>query len=410
MESPLRFCMVTTFYPPYSFGGDAIFVRRLANELAERGHEVDVIHCIDSYRLLAGGEPERVCGDHPNVTVHGLRSPLGRLSPFASQQTGLPLFKSARIREVMKKGFDVIHYHNISLFGPGVLEYGRAVKLYTMHEYWLVCPTHVLFKFNRVACTEPSCFKCNLSYRRPPQWWRYTGLLENSVRHVDAFIAQSRFGKEAHQRMKLDIPLVDLPGFVPSAPVADEPTVEPQPSPYFLFVGRLEKLKGLQTLIPVFRRSARANLLIAGAGSYEPQLRQLAEGSSNIRFLGHLAEPQLNGLYRRAVALIVPSLCYEVFPLVIPEAFRQQTPVIARNIGGLPEIVRESEGGLLYDSEGELVAAIDDLLADTRYRDEMGLRGYQAYQRNWTVEAHLERYFALIHKVSAKNGDVKGRS
>ena len=127
-------------------------------------------------------------------------------------------------------------------------------------------------------------------------------------------------------------------------------------------------------------------------------------------FLGHLAEPQLNGLYRRAVALIVPSLCYEVFPLVIPEAFRQQTPVIARNIGGLPEIVRESEGGLLYDSEGELVAAIDDLLADTRYRDEMGLRGYQAYQRNWTVEAHLERYFALIHKVSAKNGDVKGRS
>jgi glycosyltransferase involved in cell wall biosynthesis len=95
---------------------------------------------------------------------------------------------------------------------------------------------------------------------------------------------------------------------------------------------------------------------------------------------------------------------------VIPEAFRQQTPVIARNIGGLPEIVLESKGGFLYDSEEELVAAIDNLLADPRHRDELGLRGHQAYQRNWTVEAHLERYFALIDKVSAKNGDVKSRS
>jgi len=45
--------MITTFYPPYSFGGDAIFVERLSSELARRGHHVEVIHCEDSYRLLA---------------------------------------------------------------------------------------------------------------------------------------------------------------------------------------------------------------------------------------------------------------------------------------------------------------------------------------------------------------------
>jgi glycosyltransferase involved in cell wall biosynthesis len=106
--------MITTFYPPYNFGGDGIFVRRLSNELARRGHQVDVIHCIDAYRLLAHQELARTYDDHPNVTVHGLKSPFGFLSPLATQQMGLPFFKSARIQQILEKGFDVIHYHNIS--------------------------------------------------------------------------------------------------------------------------------------------------------------------------------------------------------------------------------------------------------------------------------------------------------
>ena len=203
MDQKLRFCMVTTFYPPYNFGGDGVFVHRLANELAARGHQVDVIHCRDAYRLMAGREPKETYDDHPNVTVHGLKSPFGMLSPLASQQTGLPLFKSRAIREILKREFDVIHYHNISLLGPKVLEFGRAIKLYTMHEYWLVCPTHVLFKFNREACIQPNCFACTLAHRRPPQWWRYSGLLNTAVRHVDLFLAPSRFGLEKHRALSL---------------------------------------------------------------------------------------------------------------------------------------------------------------------------------------------------------------
>ena len=57
--NPLRFCMITTFYPPYNFGGDGIFVHRLSNELARRGHHVEVIHCIDAYHLLARQEPAK---------------------------------------------------------------------------------------------------------------------------------------------------------------------------------------------------------------------------------------------------------------------------------------------------------------------------------------------------------------
>ena len=398
MGRPLRFCLINTFYPPYSFGGDGIFVHRLANELAKRGHKVDVIHCINSYRLGAGHDPVTAYDDHPNVTVHGITSPVGFLSPLATQQTGYPLFKSGRILEILKKGFDVIHYFNISLFGPKILQYGKGIKLYSMLEYWLVCPTHTLFRFNRAPCIKPHCFACSLAHKRPPQWWRYSSLLENSLEHVDTFIAPSRFTENIHRRLGLGSPIVHLPYFVPS-PSAIKPPGNTPDKPYFLFVGRLEKLKGLQTVIPIFHHYQKAELLIAGTGEYETQLKQLASGCERIRFLGYISGSPLEALYRHAVAVIVPSICFDVYPLVPIEAVGLQTPVIVRNLGGMPEVIEDSGAGFIYDTNEELVSSMDQLLANPLYRNQLGQRGYEAYKRTWTADVHLKRYFQLIHEI-----------
>ena len=406
-DRPLRFCMITTFYPPYNFGGDGIFVHRLSNELARRGHHVEVIHCADAYRLLAGS-PVNGYQDHPNVTVHGLKSPFGFLSPLATQQTGFPLFKSARIREILQEDFDVIHYHNISLVGgPAILAYGEGIKLYTTHEYWLVCPTHVLFKFNRAPCTQRNCIACGLTYKRPPHWWRYSDLLKRSVGHIDAFIAPSRSCEEIHRSMGFNVPMVVLPNFVPTAETPLLPSETPGGNgcrkPYFLFVGRLEEIKGAQTLIPVFRRYNKAELLIAGTGSCERRLREQAGDSPNIRFLGYVQERELQALYRNALAVIAPSVCYEIFSLVTVEAFRQQTPAIVRNLGGMPELIEQSGGGFVYDTDEELLDAMERLM-DPACRRNLGLLGYEAFQKKWTAEAHLQSYFALIDKIEVARG------
>ena len=317
MDRPLRFCMITTFYPPYNFGGDGIFVQRLSNELAQRGHLVDVIHCIDAYRLLSKQNPVKTINDHPNITLHSLKSRFGFLSPLATQQTGYPLFKSARIQQILQKGFDVIHYHNVSLVGgPKILEYGQGLKLYSTHEYWLICPTHVLFKFNREPCNQPNCFPCLMMYRRPPQLWRYSGLLTRKIKHIDTFIAPSRFCKDIHHRRGLNAPIVNLPNFIPSNENSISNSAPPinttGDGPYFLFVGRLEKLKGVQSIIQIFRRYRQAKLLIVGSGSYEAHLKKLALECSNIRFMDSRYGCQLRNLYRHALAVIVPTLAFEV--------------------------------------------------------------------------------------------------
>src|SRR5947209_16642021 len=136
MSRKLNFLHLTTFYPPYSFGGDAIQLYRLAHALGDDGHHVDVIHCVDSYHLLHPAEPPKKFAEHPNVVRHELRSRFKSLSPLLTQQSGRPWLKRNAIQRVLdSRAYDVIHFHNVSLLGPDILAIepgkGKAVKLYT---------------------------------------------------------------------------------------------------------------------------------------------------------------------------------------------------------------------------------------------------------------------------------------
>lgn len=396
----MRFCMVTTFYPPYHFGGDAVFVRRLSRALARRGHRVTVIHDVDAWRALHRGPAPAPQSEPDGVEVIGLESGWGALSPLLTHQTGRPVLNRRRLGRLLDSGrFDVIHYHNVSLVGGGaVLRYGSSLKLYTAHEHWLVCPTHVLWRQNREPCTGRRCFRCALAYRRPPQLWRHTRLLERAAAEVDAFIAPSEFARRKHAEFGFTRDMEVLPHFVPDPPppAAADP---PRRRPYFLFVGRLERLKGLQTVIPRMDRVAGADLLVVGDGEQAAELRRLAAGNPRVSFLGRLDERELNPLYRGALAVLIPSIGFETFAMVALEAFRQSTPVIARALGPLPEIVAQSGGGVCFADEEEMTRAMLRLAADPALRERLGRAGFEAWQARWTESRHLERYFALIERL-----------
>jgi glycosyltransferase involved in cell wall biosynthesis len=407
MSRPLNFLHLTTFYPPYSFGGDAMYIYRLLHALGDAGHHVDVIHCVDSYHLLHPAPPEISFAGHPNVTVHELRSGYGGLSPLLTQQTGRPYLKTKRIRAVLEeKPFDVIHFHNISLLGPHILKLESAtpaVKMYTTHEHWLVCPMHVLWKFNNRACDKPACLRCTIMAKRPPQLWRYMGMLGRMSRHVDQFVSPSRFTAKMHADRGFPKPVAHLPYFINRTDRDwQEPGPRPQERPYFLFVGRLESIKGLQTLIPLWQRVKDADLLVAGTGNSEAELRAQAASDPRIKFLGALPQRDLAALYYHALACIVPSITYETFGMIIIEAFARKTPVIVRDLGALPEVVQDSNGGLVYRTDDELVGAIDRIMTSGSLRTELGENGYRAFVKWWSRDAHVEMYFDFLRRSAVR--------
>src|SRR5262249_35552238 len=152
-------------------------------------------------------------------------------------------------------------------------------------------------------------------------------------------------------------------------------------------------------VIPIFRRKSEYQFLIAGEGSYADRLRELARGAENIRFLGHQSAAELQRLYAEAIAIIVPSLCYEVFGLSTIESFAAATPAIVHRLGALEEIVDESGGGLAYESMDELEFAIERLAQDQSLQMELGRKAHAAYLERWTPEAHLASYLDLIDRL-----------
>lgn len=389
--------MVTTFFPPHTFGGDGIHVHRLSNELARRGHDVTVAYPPDAYRLFRDHPRSGAPAFEPGVTIVPLRGRAGRAGPVSTYLTGRPALQRTALRTVLDRSYDVIHFHNVSLAGgAGVLGYGRGTKLYTLNEHWLVCPMHVLWKQNREPCREPQCVRCQLAFRRPPQLWRAGSLLERSTRKIDVFLAPSHFTMDEHRRRGFDRRMRHLPHFLPRSDAPPGSAGDAARRPYFLVVARLERLKAVDRVVDAFRRYDAADLVVVGNGEEEVAVRKRAAGLRHVRFLGWQPQSALPDLYAGATALIVPSAGYEVFGLVVVEAFAQGTPAIVHDIGALPELIEQSDGGYTYRTEDELVAALDRLRRDHALRDRLGENGRAAWSTRWSEDPHIDAYFEAI--------------
>ncbi len=398
----MRFLHVTTFYGAHSFGGDASYVERLAGALARRGHGVDVVHLADAFATVQGAVPLRPWRPYPGVRVHTLRTPLGRLALLWSHQTGLPDPTHQLGRVLAESAADVVHFHNVSLAGaPSVFQLARrsrpaAAVLMSAHDYWLVCPMHVLWKLDRRPCERPQCVRCVLAARRPPQLWRHGNRLERAVDSLDAVVFPSRFAEAAHAERGIHGRSHVLPYFVPSDWPSRTASRLGGERPYFLAVGRLVKEKGFQDLLPPMRRLPGVDLLIAGAGAYEPDLRALAAGLPNVRFVGIAGPERLATLYGGALAVLVPSRFPETFGYVIVEALASGTPVVARRRGALPEVVGDTGGGLLFDSPEELEHAMRQFADDGALRAELGSRGRAAVAERFSEPHHVAEYERIV--------------
>lgn len=395
----MRFGMVTTFYPPYSYGGDATYVRSLARSLVELGHEVEVMASTDAYLLRSDDQGPSSPAEELGIKVHRLRHPAGAIAPLVSHQTGTPALYDKAFASFFAKPFDVLHFHNISLMGaPGVLGRGQArARLLSLHDHWLICPTHVLWKNRSRACDRRTCFRCSIRSRLPPQLWRYTGLRDRSLAKLDRLLAPSQFTADMHRKNGVLAPIAVLPLF--SSIAGGGSGGKPVPN-RLLYVGRVTALKGVGNLVRLVADMPEIELVVIGEGDLSEELETRFGDRPNIRFLGKIDQQSLVHHYASAAAVVVPTIVPETFGLTVVEAAACGTPaLVSKGAGGAPEIVRTTGGGMVYDGDSELKAAIRAIFQDEALRRRLGAEARAGYETCYTKDRHLDAYLRHVDEL-----------
>ena len=394
----MKVLMVQTFH--FRRGGDSTSMLNLSGLLEEKGHEV-VHFAMKHPKNLPAAHEEYFTSeiDFPRLLEDGSLSSAWKVltKSIYNGEAGRSI---ARLADDTKP--DIAHFHNIhGHLTTSIIEPLRKRKIpivWTCHDYRLVCPNSSFLSHGEVCerCLPARYWNAPLQRCKKESgaasfvamlsscWDRMTGV----PGRIDRFIAPSSFlrGKLIEGRIDRDritvIPNFTGPGAPGDAPEGD----------YFIYAGRLLREKGIDLLIRAAGAVQGARLLIVGEGPMEEELKLEAEryGSGRVEFTGYLGGEDFARTVAGTRFVVLPSRWYENLPFSIMEAMAAGKPVVATNIGGIPEMVDDGETGLLFPvgDEEALRSCLERMNADAGMRREMGQKGRAKAERLYGREKH----------------------
>jgi len=308
---------------------------------------------------------------------------------------------------------DLVHAHNIYYrIGP-VLYYickrKRLPVVQTLHNFRLGCINA------RLSRSGEPCERClNRRLRWPGMFRRcFQDSLAKSTaltlsmdlhrhlgtwkRRVDVYVALTEFARTKH--IASGIPESKI--VVKPNCLSGDPGVGAGGGGYCLFVGRLDRDKGVEVLLDSVDALPRdTELYVVGVGPATSLVEAACKRTPRVRWLGQKPMPEVFRLMQRAQLLLHPTLAYENFGLVVAEAFATGLPVVGSDLGATRELVRDGVTGALFKagSAHDLAAAATRLLADPALLTRLRRAARAEYERNFTPErcyADLMRIYAL---------------
>ena len=220
-----------------------------------------------------------------------------------------------------------------------------------------------------------------------------------SYQRVDMFIAPSRFMRDAVVRRFGEDKVIHIPNGIDTSRIE----VSEQDERFVLYLGRLSPEKGVETLLRAHAADNAAwRLVIAGSG---PLLEDLQSRFPLAEFTGHLTGKALETRLREASVVVVPSEWHENSPLSILEAMAHAKPIVASRIGGIPELVRDGETGLLFepDDTQQLSSCIRTLLRDSDLRKKFGRQARKIAETEYSLERHGAALLSLYRNLTANS-------
>jgi glycosyltransferase involved in cell wall biosynthesis len=305
---------------------------------------------------------------------------------------------------------DILHCHNIyHQLTPSIIGVASRLNIpvvLTLHDYKTVCPVYTQL------CRGVPCTKCSNgrfesvlrercaegSVARSALLWleaRYHAA-KRSYQRVDTFVAPSLFMRDAvAPRLGAD-KVVHIPNGIDASRIVPRDGDDG----YVLYLGRLSREKGIETLLRAHAEDAYAwRLLIAGTG---PLLDELRSRHPRAEFTGHLAGEALSAVLGNASIVVVPSEWHENSPVSVLEAMAHAKPIVASRIGGIPELVRDGTTGLLFEhgKSRDLSLRLSALLKDGDLRRRLGRNARRIVETDFSLRKHGETLVSLYGRLA----------
>jgi len=371
---------------PYDFaypGGVASHISALERQFTRMGHEVKVI-----------APASKVVPDFGDKFI-----PIGKPRPIPASGSIIRVTISLRLASTIKavldqENFDVIHLHEpfMPMLCSAILRFSHTANIGTFHA----CQGRPGYNFG---------------------WPISTIMLKRRLRKLNGKIAVSKPAMEfASKYVPGDYEIIpngiDLDHFSPNVSPIDEFC---DGKLNILFVGRLEKRKGVNYLLGAYKRVkqeiSNSRLIIVGPGTrlrgkYEKQVKR--SGLKDVVFVGHVSYDELPRYYRTADIFCTPATGRESFGIILLEAMAMGKPIVASNIEGYASVMTHGVEGLLVPPKHKemLAQALITLMASESLRQEMGARG-RLTAEGYDWEHIARRVFNYYVKVLS---ELRGKS
>jgi glycosyltransferase involved in cell wall biosynthesis len=370
----------------------------------------DQVFAAEYEMLTAQGHAVKQYSEH-NDSLHGIAN---------WRMAGRALWNAQTYRSIHRlieaESIELVHAHNtFPVISPSLFYATHAANVpvvQTLHNYRLLCPAATFFRDGSVC---ENCLGSRVPYHSIVHRC-YRGSIGASATatamlaahwaagtwssKIDAYIALTTFSKNKFVEGGLPAGRIHVkPGFLPV-----DPGIGRGDGGYALFIGRLIEEKGIDLLCRTWSTlGSTIPLKIAGDGPLRPTI----QGLSRVEYLGQCERPRLIELLKQAAFLVVPSLWYEGFPMVIVEALACGTPVIASALGSMNELVENGVTGFRFapgDADA-LLRCVENALQSGRLTC-MRARTRACYEQNYTAERNynilMDIYSAAKQRSSKK--------
>lgn len=385
----MRILQVVHGFPPNQMAGTEIYTYYLSKELT-KNHKVYVL-----YPIFEKVRKTSVISFHQNnLILYELKLPDNKLIKFRNMLFFQDIHARKEIEILFEKIIknlrpDVIHFEHVIGLSATFIEIAKKLNIptvITLHDYWFMCPNIQLLRHNYTICEGPEpnkCFKCwikkqsktfsetltkyyipeelvkslseiimkGLNY--PKKFKERNKYLKNLLLRVDKIISPSRFLREIFVNYGIPKNKIiysengyNLKVFEGFKKKKDTDKI------VFGFVGGISIHKGVHVVVDAFMNIPEDKAELRIYGNYSPnseyvkRIFEKVEKKRNIKFVGRFEN--IKDPYSQIDILAFPSIWYENCPLVLMEAQATKTPVLASNLGAIPEFVEEGKTGLLF--------------------------------------------------------------